>query len=193
MFAIFIVHLIFLYRNCYYYCTLLSVWILFLIYTRRNCKIPTVSGREFHVPKQGTVCISTCVRTYSVCELWLKEHCTCMIVLRHIVAVLWEMFCQDQWLLRGLQVRLTSILCGDAYRPLCMQLLLTSPRTVDACQNIRNCPGNLWADVAVHDETCRGGRWMSWRDISSTYHEYTHSVINHKLNVSGQIFLVLAM
>jgi hypothetical protein len=124
-----------------------------IAYTERNCKVPTVSGREFHEPKQGRVSISTCVRTYSVCELWLKENSTCMIVFAHIIAVLCEMFYHDLWLLRGLQVRLTSILCGDVYRTLCMHLLLTSPRTMDvrisstAPASLSGC-GGLWCDVS---------------------------------------------
>jgi hypothetical protein len=37
-------------------------------------------------------------------------------------------------------LNLLMFTCRDAYRTLCMQFLLTSPRSMDACQNIRNCP-----------------------------------------------------
>jgi hypothetical protein len=57
--------------------------------------------------------------------------------------------------------------CGGTYKPRCMQLLLTmkgtSPSHCGCMSDSAQLLWHLWTDVAVHDETCRGANWISWR------------------------------
>jgi hypothetical protein len=61
------------------------------LYTGCNWKVRTNFGHEFHIPEQEKMSTTTCVRKYLICDLSLKEYCTCMMVLRHILAVLCEL------------------------------------------------------------------------------------------------------
>jgi hypothetical protein len=62
------------------------------MYTKCNWKVRKNFGHEFHIPKQEKISIWTCIPKHLVSELKLNEYCTCMMVLRHILAVLCEMF-----------------------------------------------------------------------------------------------------
>jgi hypothetical protein len=60
-----------------------GIYFSWLLIYRRNF------GHEFRIPKQGTMPVSTCVRKHLISELQLKG---CMMLLRHILAALCEMF-----------------------------------------------------------------------------------------------------
>jgi hypothetical protein len=117
-------------------------------------------------------------------------------------SVLCEMFSvthimTDGWgkdSLHGLHAHLTSVLwistCGDTYKPLCMQLLLTRKKHFIA----------LWMPVRLSATTSaslhgRGGPWWDvsrralnlMKNILSTYYKCVLSAATHKLNISGQM------
>jgi hypothetical protein len=127
--------------------------------TGSNWKVLANSGHEFPIQKQEKLSITTCVRKYFICELWLKEYWKCMMVLRHILAVMCEMFfssiCHDRQIDTGGPTAwsptwpvlnpLDCYLCGHL-----KSLVYAAPvdneealhhRTADACQTIRNYPG----------------------------------------------------
>jgi hypothetical protein len=151
--------------------------------------------------------------SYMICQSywkmyhWQSEHeCgTCMMVLRHILAVLCEMFSVtcimsegqvEEDPLRGLQDHPTWILwiftCG-APRNRCIfssfwQQTDTSPSHCGCLSDYPQLPRHLWTDVAVHDETS----WLLLKlmeNILGTCYECILSAIIHKLNVSEYMLL----
>jgi hypothetical protein len=114
----------------------------------------TTFGHEFHKPKQENMSASAYLWKYLICELQQKEYHACMMVLRHMLAVLCEMF------------SVTAVMTeGQMEEDHCMAFTLarfqssgflpvgtpTDPvdneealhRIVVACQTISNCPGNF--------------------------------------------------
>jgi hypothetical protein len=136
---------------------------------------------------------------------WQSEHGygTCMMVLRHILAVLCEMFSvtpnnTDGWVredpLRGLHARQILILwvftSGDTWKPLCIQILLTTKRHFSIALRM---PVKLSATTPA---SCVGSWWyVSRRELNrvegvlSSYFKCILSAITHKLNVSGHVLI----
>jgi hypothetical protein len=71
------------------------------LYIGYNWKVQTKYGHEFHTPKQKKISGTICVRKHLIFELQPKECCTCMMVLRHVVALLCEVPYHDQGIGRG--------------------------------------------------------------------------------------------
>jgi hypothetical protein len=63
-----------------------------LVHTGCDWKLRKIFKHKFHIAKQGKMSTPTCVPKYLICEFSLKECDTCMMVFRHILAVLCEMF-----------------------------------------------------------------------------------------------------
>jgi hypothetical protein len=126
-----------------------------MAYIECNCKVGTNFGQHFHTPKQERMSTSTCIRKHLICELQLKEYCTCMMVLRHILAVrdVLNNTYHDGWLGRGGGPTAWPPRSPDL-NPLhfylwghLTTLVYAAPvdneeahRIVDACQTIRNYP-----------------------------------------------------
>jgi hypothetical protein len=106
-------------------------------------------------------------RKHLICELQLKECCTCIMVLRHILAVLCEIrnTFRDRWTRRGGPTawppRSPDLNPLDL-RP-CWQQRGTSPSCCGCLSDYPQLPRHLWTDAAIHDETCRGVHWISLR------------------------------
>jgi hypothetical protein len=141
---------------------------------------------------------------------WRSEHdcAICLMTLRHILAVLCEMFpitriSMDRYrrtdcMTSTLHARFQSsghVTCGNSSEPLCMQLPLTTKRYYTTA---------LWLPVRVSATTpaALNGGDNIWWDVSRSalnlvetifknYYtcKYTLLAITHKWNVSGHIFL----
>jgi hypothetical protein len=133
-------------------------------------------GHEYHILKQEKMSI-LCVWKHLICELYMKELCACMMVLRHILAVVWEMISTipimtDEDPVHGLCARLVWILwiltCRDSKRPLYMRLLLTTKRqfTIALWTPVVRLSSNwfcIFERTVIHDESCQGVHWISSR------------------------------
>jgi hypothetical protein len=140
--------------------------------------------------------ISTRVRKHLIRELHLKE---CMMVLRHILAMLCEMFSityHDGWTGRGGPTAwpprspdlnpLNVYLWGHL-----KTLVYAAPvdneeafhRTVGACQTIRSYPG-------IFEWMQRSMRVLNlMEDILSICYKCTLPAVTHKLNTSGRMLI----
>jgi hypothetical protein len=64
----------------------------------------------------------------------------------------------------------------------------TSPSPCGCLSDYLQLPRHISTDVAVHNETCRGVHWISWRTFWAPY-KRTVSAITQKLNVSGHMLI----
>jgi hypothetical protein len=150
------------------------------IYIGCNWKLWTNFRHHFHISKPEKMCISTCVRKNYSCKLQVKEYCTCMMVLQHILAVLCEMFSIEPILTNGqvqdpshgLHACQISILyrvlpVGTPKKPCvcssCWQWRGTSPLHCGCLSDYLQLHQHLWLDAVVHNETCCGMHLISWR------------------------------
>jgi hypothetical protein len=112
-------------------------------------------------------------RSYWKIYHWKSQHeCgTCMMVLRHILTVLCEMFTITRIMTDGYVEEnplhslhaprriwiLWIFTCGTQ-----TQHLLTTKRHSGCLSDYPQLPRHLWTDAALPDETCRGVHWISW-------------------------------
>jgi hypothetical protein len=144
----------------------------------------------------GLQATTTEISAYMICQsYWQSKHerGTCVMVLRHILAVLCEVFSViaimtdgqvEEDPLHGLHAHLTSVLwiftCRDTWKPSCMQLLLATKKhfTVALWLTVR-----LSATAPASLNWCGGPRW----DVSRFTFNLMENTFSFIINVVFQL------
>jgi hypothetical protein len=71
----------------------------------------------------------------------------------------------------------------------CWQRSGTSPMNCGCLSDYSKLPRHLWTDAAVHDETCRGVHWISWRTFWTLLINELFQLW-HKVNASGHMLIL---